>query len=745
MAMLEQLPPPPPHQGSSTSGSRLKRSSNSSSSQQSGGNSAARSPKSSPLAQTASGKMHFATLQAPQCPVVHHAPSQPLPPGHPPTHSAPASSLKPPFAERCVFYRTPEDLASTPPISRSGSDTDLIKSARNGQLVSHAEYLKEHANVRPLRQGESLELDPQHSLVLASRNSQLALIQSSHVHSMLEARYGRSSPLFHAASTSSSKGVHSEEALKVLSQNISALELQQPCHFPITSMSTAGDQNQRSPLYVIGGEGKAIWTKELEVALKAGAVDAIVHCLKDVPTTLPDGLEIAAILEREDPRDALVMKDGLPYRTLDELPPGSVIGTSSVRRVAQLRSRYPKLVFSDVRGNINTRLAKLDSPTGPYTALILAAAGLHRLSFETRITAYLCPPVLYYSVGQGSLAIEVRSPPPGATSANNRDKRIAQIIATIGCWKSTWRCEAERALLRTLEGGCSIPVGVDTWIGDETEEQRRMATTRIAKKEKSSSADDEDDLLVEGHRMNELAVPATTNESSRSGIERLETSAKEAADAEARGTDPADSAPSDLPRLPTTESVSLDDLATPPPSTTGARLHLSANVVSLDGTRRSHAYLCAVCRSSADAARLGEQVAQVLIDDQGARAILDEVERHRALAEAADQRRRAARAERLRQIDADAATAPLAVADGGSALRNNPVGEEQHKLMHVIGLSDLKGSGSERQNGNGPHPTLLPPLINGNGGLGYGEGIASGEVDRRGVQRDDGQPKAWEV
>ncbi len=142
------------------------------------------------------------------------------------------------------------------------------------------------------------------------------------MHSLLEARYGRSGPLYTkveeekegSSSSSNGKRRHSPEAVKHIEETAKRLGLQQPCHFPITGMSTAGDHNQRSPLYVIGGEGKAIWTKELEVALKAGAVDAIVHCLKDVPTTLPDGLEIAAILQREDPRDALVMKHGLPYK-----------------------------------------------------------------------------------------------------------------------------------------------------------------------------------------------------------------------------------------------------------------------------------------------------------------------------------------------------------------------------------------------------------------------------------------------
>lgn len=129
------------------------------------------------------------------------------------------------------------------------------------------------------------------------------------------------------------------EALKQLHPPSSAT-------FALSYMRTEGDKNQTQALYLMGG--KALWTKELEVALLEGEVDLIVHCLKDIPTQLPDGCELGAILEREDPSDCLVVKEGLPYKTLDELPEGSVIGTSSVRRVAQLRRKYPKLKFADV-------------------------------------------------------------------------------------------------------------------------------------------------------------------------------------------------------------------------------------------------------------------------------------------------------------------------------------------------------------------------------------------------------------
>lgn len=220
--------------------------------------------------------------------------------------------------------------------------------------------------------------------------------------------------------------------------------------FETSFMSTEGDKNQSQALYLLGG--KALWTKELEIALKDGAVDMLVHSLKDVPTILPDGCEIGAILEREDAIDSLVVKQGLPYRKLDDLPDGSVIGTSSVRRVAQLRRTFPRLQFMDVRGNLNTRLAKLDAPEGPFTALILAKAGLVRLGMGDRITDNLDAPVLYHAVSQGALAVEIRS----------GDSRVRELCEALTHGETQWKCLAERGMLRKLEGGCSVPVGVTT-------------------------------------------------------------------------------------------------------------------------------------------------------------------------------------------------------------------------------------------------------------------------------------------
>ncbi|KZO99789.1 porphobilinogen deaminase [Calocera viscosa TUFC12733] len=220
--------------------------------------------------------------------------------------------------------------------------------------------------------------------------------------------------------------------------------------FTIATVSVEGDRNKSQALYLLGG--KSLWTKELEVALLDGEVDIIVHSLKDVPTTLPEGCVLGAVVAREDPRDSLVVKEGLGYKTLQDLPEGSVVGTSSVRRVAQLRRSFPHLLFQDVRGNLDTRMSKLDAPSGPYTALILAHAGLARMGWAHRISSDLSAPEFLHAVGQGALGIEVRE----------GDKRMEQLLKGVGEETTEWCTAAERAMLRVLEGGCSVPVGAAT-------------------------------------------------------------------------------------------------------------------------------------------------------------------------------------------------------------------------------------------------------------------------------------------
>jgi hydroxymethylbilane synthase len=190
--------------------------------------------------------------------------------------------------------------------------------------------------------------------------------------------------------------------------------------------------------------------------------DCPANQLEDMPTQLPDNLALGAILEREDPSDALLISPRLPKgTTLATLPQGSTIGTSSVRRAAQLRRLYPHLQFADLRGNVGTRLGKLDAEDSQYAAIILATAGLKRLGFENRISEYLNSTTggMLHAVGQGALAIEIRK----------NDEVMKNMLSSIRCERTTRACSAERALLRALEGGCSVPIGVETtWRGGKT-------------------------------------------------------------------------------------------------------------------------------------------------------------------------------------------------------------------------------------------------------------------------------------
>ncbi|ESK98169.1 porphobilinogen deaminase [Moniliophthora roreri MCA 2997] len=266
------------------------------------------------------------------------------------------------------------------------------------------------------------------TFVLASRASQLAQIQTNMVLDSLKALYPDTT---------------SESNPK----------------FTTSFMTTTGDKNQSQALYLLGG--KALWTKELEVALLEREVDMLVHSLKDVPTVLPEGCMIGGILEREDPVDSLVVKRGYEekWKSLDDLPEGSVVGTSSVRRVAQLKRKYPGLKFQDVRGNLNTRMAKLDAPDGPYAAIILAKAGMVRQGMGDRLTCDLAPPTLFHAVSQGALGVEIR----------NDDKEALELCRRITHQDTAWTCSAERACLRVLEGGCSVPVGVSSSLKHDKE------------------------------------------------------------------------------------------------------------------------------------------------------------------------------------------------------------------------------------------------------------------------------------
>ncbi|NCA71099.1 MAG: hydroxymethylbilane synthase [Sphingobacteriia bacterium] len=209
----------------------------------------------------------------------------------------------------------------------------------------------------------------------------------------------------------------------------------------IVGMTTKGDKILDAPLAKVGGKG--LFVKELEQGMLEGTADIAVHSMKDVPVDFPAGLHLAVILDREDPRDAFVSNR---YPDLDSLPQGACVGTSSLRRQCQLADRRPDLRIEPLRGNVNTRLAKLDA--GEYDAIILAAAGLMRLGFESRIRARITPAESLPAIGQGAIGIECRE----------ADARINDLIAPLHDRDTADRVMAERAMNARLHGGCQVPI-----------------------------------------------------------------------------------------------------------------------------------------------------------------------------------------------------------------------------------------------------------------------------------------------
>ncbi|MGH1358540.1 MAG: hydroxymethylbilane synthase [Burkholderiaceae bacterium] len=241
-------------------------------------------------------------------------------------------------------------------------------------------------------------------LVIASRESRLAMWQALHVQERLRRLYPQ-------------------------------------CEVSILGMTTQGDRILDKPLSEIGGKG--LFIKELEVALLDGRADLAVHSLKDVPMDMPDGFSLAAIMAREDPRDAFVSSE---YADLESLPDGARLGTSSLRRAAQVLAQFPRLKILPLRGNINTRMAKLDR--GEYDAIILAAAGLKRLGFAERIRSIIPPPLSLPAAGQGALGIEIR-----------RDREDMQAwLAPLVDARTTLEVTVERAVSRRLGGSCRVPL-----------------------------------------------------------------------------------------------------------------------------------------------------------------------------------------------------------------------------------------------------------------------------------------------
>ena len=228
-----------------------------------------------------------------------------------------------------------------------------------------------------------------------------------------------------------------QEVIRQLTANFPVLE------FKIQKITTQGDVITNKPLSKLGGKG--LFVKELEVALINGEIDFAVHSFKDLPTELTPGLIVGAITKREDPRDALVSKNG---ETLDNLPPGAIVGTSSPRRAAQLIAYRPDLDIVDLRGNLDTRLRKVEK--GEVDAAVLAAAGLIRLGMAGKITQLLPPEVSLPAVGQGALAIEIRQ----------NDQEIAEMVKVLDHQPTNQAVCAERACLEHLGGGCNVPIGV---------------------------------------------------------------------------------------------------------------------------------------------------------------------------------------------------------------------------------------------------------------------------------------------
>ena len=264
------------------------------------------------------------------------------------------------------------------------------------------------------------------------------------------------------------------------------------CSIEILGMTTRGDQILDRALSKVGGKG--LFVKELEVAMTEGRADLAVHSLKDVPMDVPEGFALAAILEREDPRDAFVSND---YASLAELPAGAVVGTSSLRRQALIALRYPQLVIRPLRGNLDTRLGKLDR--GDYAAIILAAAGLKRLGLAQRIRAVLAPEDSLPAAGQGAMAIEIVA----TKRADGVD--LQALLAPLNHLPTAQAVRAERKLSKVFGGSCQVPLAAYATVDGAGMRLRAMVATpdgtRMACADVSGAADAPEEL---GERVAEL-------------------------------------------------------------------------------------------------------------------------------------------------------------------------------------------------------------------------------------------------
>jgi hydroxymethylbilane synthase len=297
--------------------------------------------------------------------------------------------------------------------------------------------------------------------VIATRESRLALWQAEHVRALLGAR---------------------------LQAKVELL-----------GMTTRGDQILDRTLSKVGGKG--LFVKELETALEAGEAHLAVHSLKDVPMELPDGFTLAAVLEREDPRDAWVSSR---YASLNDLPSGAVVGTSSLRRLSQLRAQRPDLKIEPLRGNLDTRLRKLDE--GQYDAIVLAAAGLKRLGLAGRIRNVFDPDAMLPAAGQGALGIEVRADCP------ERHPALWSVLQALTHRPSWLAVHAERAVSRALGGSCSMPLAAHArWQPDG-----RMVLQAVL-----GSAETEPAALVRSERIETVADVAAAESLGRQVSQQL--------------------------------------------------------------------------------------------------------------------------------------------------------------------------------------------------------------------------------
>lgn len=302
------------------------------------------------------------------------------------------------------------------------------------------------------------------SIIIATRESPLALWQAEHVQALLRERYP-------------------EKDVKLL------------------GMTTKGDQILDKTLSKIGGKG--LFVKELEVAMQEGSAHLAVHSLKDVPMELPEGFVLAAVSSREDPRDAFVSPR---YETLESMPAGSVVGTASLRRELMLRSKFPHLVVKPVRGNVGTRLRKLDS--GEYDALIMASAGLKRLGLEERIREIISDEISLPSPGQGALGLECLAD----------DEKTREAVAFINDEQTRACCLAERAVSRALGGSCQVPLAAYATIADSTMRLRALIGDHT---KGELVATEQTGPWTEYERLASEAVEALLKQGARRYIEKL--------------------------------------------------------------------------------------------------------------------------------------------------------------------------------------------------------------------------------